>query len=220
MNERSESSLKFATLSGNRTRVVGACVCAALIAQAMPAQAQTAVPTSGDVTVVIPNHLVIGNQIFDGSVSGLRAYLESIRASNPPLYAQLAPDVENLESQRTASRAALVTGLVAGAASMIYAFAGQGSCQEPSIYDPHFAADSEAWGSCNEHRIDMMAIFGFLGVTAIAAGGGIAYALAPSRADLLEVVSKNNRLSPEPLRLQLGYDPGHQLAFAGAALTF
>jgi hypothetical protein len=36
----------------------------------------------------------------------------------------------------------------------------------------------------------------------------------------LEVVSKNNRQSPDPIHLQLGYDPTRGLAFAGAALTF
>ncbi|HLK92371.1 MAG TPA: hypothetical protein VKZ18_20925 [Polyangia bacterium] len=218
MNKRNESSPKFAPLSRNRTRFIGACVCAAVAVQAAPAHAQAV--TDGDVTVVIPNHLALGNRIFDGSVTGLRDYLESIRTTNPQLYGQLAPDVANLEAQRTASRAVLVTGLVAGAASMLYAFAGQGSCQEPSLSDPHFAADSQAWGACNQHKIDMMALFGFLGVAAITAGAVGGYALAPSRSDLLEVVDKNNRLSPEPLRLQLGYDPSHQLAFAGATLAF
>jgi hypothetical protein len=220
MNTSLESSRKFATLSGNRTRVIGACVCAALFARAMPAHAQPPVTTTVEVTPVIPNHLAVGNQIFEANVTGLRDYLESIRATNPQLYGQLAPDVENLESERTAARAVLVTGLVAGAASMIYGFAGRPSCQEPSLSDPNFAADSDAWGSCNEHNINMMAIFGFLGVAAITAGGVGAYALSPSRADVLEVVNKNNRLSPEPLRLQLGYDPSHQLAIAGATLTF
>ena len=66
----------------------------------------------------------------------------------------------------------------------------------------------------------MMATFGFIGVGAIIAGGLAASHIAPNRSDLLEVVNKNNRQSREPLRLELGYDPSHQLAFAGAALTF
>jgi hypothetical protein len=55
---------------------------------------------------------------------------------------------------------------------------------------------------------------------AVAAGAVGSYAISPSRSDLLEVVNKNNRLSPEPLRLQLGYEPNRQLAFVGATLTF
>ncbi|HEY4393191.1 MAG TPA: hypothetical protein VGP64_03970, partial [Polyangia bacterium] len=76
------------------------------------------------------------------------------------------------------------------------------------------------WSSCNEHNVNMMATFGFIGVGAIAAGALAAWAIAPSRSDLLEVVNKNNRQSPEPMRLQLGYDPSRELAFAGASLTF
>jgi hypothetical protein len=240
MDTSFRSSRKFAALSGKRTLVLTACVCAGLTGRAMPALAQTLdAPAPNPILTpppdpppppqpievvtpahVIPSHLTIGNQTFEASVKGLRAYVESIRETQPQLYAQLAPDVERLESSRTAARAVLVTGLIAGAASVLYAVAGRGNCQEPSIYDPNFAAKSDAWGSCNQHDIEMRGLFAFMGVAAFAAGGFGAWALAPSRSDLLEVLNKNNRLSPEPLRLQLGYDPSHQLAFAGAALTF
>jgi hypothetical protein len=227
MNKPVISSGKFAALSGKRTLVIGACVCAALIGSATSVHAQIVVAPapSPPVEVVapapeIPNHLVIGNQIFEANVTGLRDYIESIRATDPQLYSQLAPDVERLESRQSTAQRVLVAGAVAGLASGIYAFAGQGDCQEPSISDPNFAGKLDAWGSCNEHKIKMMATFGFIGVGAIIAGGLAASHIAPNRSDLLEVVNKNNRQSREPLRLELGYDPSHQLAFAGAALTF
>ncbi len=227
MNTPVISSGKFAALSGKRTLVVGVCVCAALTGSAPSVRAQIVevpAPSPPPEVVasapVIPNHLVIGNQIFEANVTGLRDYIESIRVANPQLYGQLAPDVERLESKRTTSRTVLAAGVVAGLATGIYAFAGRPTCQNPSIDDPNFAAKSDAWSSCNEHNVNMMATFGFIGVGAIAAGALAAWAIAPSRSDLLEVVNKNNRQSPEPMRLQLGYDPSRQLAFAGAALTF
>jgi hypothetical protein len=227
MNARIKSFRKLSALSGKRTLVIGACVCAVLIGPATSVHAQIVeVPAANPPVEVtasppeIPNHLVIGNQIFEANVTGLRDYIESIKVTNPQLYGQLAPDVERLESQRSTARTVLIAGAVAGLASGIYAFAGQGDCQNPSINDPNFAAKSDAWSACNDHKVKMMATFGFIGVGAIAAGALGAWMIGPSRSDLLEVVNKNNRQSPEPLRLQLGYDPSSQLAYAGATLTF
>jgi hypothetical protein len=54
-----------------------------------------------------------------------------------------------------------------------------------------------------------------------AVAGLVSYPLiSPGRSDILDVVNKNNRLSPEPLQLQLGYDPTRQLAFGRATLAF
>jgi hypothetical protein len=222
MNKPVVSSRKFAALSGKKTLLFGACVCAGLAGLPIGAHAQTpeATAPTDAAAPVIPNHLAIGNQIFEANVTGLRAYVDSIKVSAPQLYAQIAPDVERLESKRSAARAVLVAGVVAGLAAGIYGFAGRPSCQNPPLSDPNFAADSDAWSSCNEHNVETMAALGFVGVGAIVAGGLAAWAISPSRSDLLNVVNKNNRLSPEPLRLQLGYDPSRQLAVAGAMLTF
>jgi hypothetical protein len=211
MDKPTTSSRKFAALSGKRTLVLGTCVIASLAGPATHARAGTP---------VIPIHLTSNDQIYEVSVSGLRSYIESIKTTEPQLYAQLAPDVEHLESRRTAALAVLVTGLVAGVASSVYAFAGRSNCAEPSISDPNFAADSAAWGQCDQDNINKSATFLFIGLAAAAAGGFGAFAIYPSRADLLEVVNKNNRLGPTPLHLNLGYDPNHQFAFAGAALSF
>jgi len=169
---------------------------------------------------VIPSHLAIGNRVFDASVTGLRAYIESIKATEPQLYSQLAPDVERLEAKQSAAYALLFIGLTAGVASTIYGFAARSTCQQPSVYDPNFAAKIAAWGSCTDHNLDMTAEFTFIGMAVATVGAVSAYAIAPHRSDLLEVLDKNNRQSPEPLRLQIGYDPARKLAFARAALTF
>ena len=224
-------------MNGKRTFLFGACLFVGLATRAPPARAQAleaTVPYPVRLAPlahmfampppprphVIPEHLAVGSRVFDASVTGLRAYIESIKAAEPQLYAQLSPDIERLEAKQSAAYALVVIGLTAGVASTVYGFAARSTCQQPSVYDPQFAAKIAAWGACTEHNGDMTAEFAFIGLAAATAGAVGAYAVAPHRSDLLEVLDKNNRQSPEPLRLQLGYDPGRKLAFAGAALTF
>lgn len=220
-----------------RDVVFGVCVWAGLAAGAPAVDAETpeaAVPNPAliapvayvlamppaPVSRVIPSHLAIGNRVFDASVAGLRTYIESIRATEPQLYAELAPDVARLEARQQQAWAILIAGLIVQVGSTVYAFAGRSACPQPSIYDPNFAAKSAALESCTESNFDLTAKFAVLGLAAGAAGIVGASIVAPHRSDLLDVLAKNNRLSPAPLRLQLGYDPSGRLAFAGAALSF
>jgi hypothetical protein len=225
MNDPAIQVRKRAGRLAKRALVFGACLGAILAA---PALAQTAEAPPAPLLAmqmiaprpVGPSHFATRNQFFEQTVAGLRAYIESIKVAEPQLYAQLAPDVERLESQQATALTVLVAGLVIGVGSTIYGFASRSNCQQPSLADPDFAAKSAAWGSCVSDNIDRTATFTFIGLGAAVAGGFACHAIAPDRSDLLEVLNKNNRLSPEPLRLQLGYDPNHQLAFAGAAVTF
>ncbi len=171
-------------------------------------------------TVQVPEHLQIEDHQFDGTVNGFRAYLETTKSSDPSLYGQLGPDVARLESKQDTAKAALVAGVVIGLASLIYGIAGGDDCVQPPITDPHFGADSDAWGACNERNLSKMATFGFVGLGAMALGGVISYASRPSRQDLLDLVNKHNQLSPHPMRLQIGYDPTQRFAFSGATVSF
>ena len=164
--------------------------------------------------------MAIGNRVFDASEAGLRAYIESIKSTEPQLYAQLAPDVAHLEARQQQAWAILITGLIVSVGSTVYAFAGRSACQEPSIYDPNFAAKTAAWESCTDNNFDLTAKFAVIGMAAGIAGIVGATFVAPGRSDLLDVLAKNNRSSPEPLRLEVGYDPNARLTFAGARLTF
>jgi hypothetical protein len=170
--------------------------------------------------VVIPQHLQIGNQQFDASVTGLRAYVESIKASDPGLYGQLAPDVAHLELREDIAKGALAGGIVVGLASVIYGFSSGNNCVEPSITDPNFAADTQAWGACNHANISRMATFGFLGVGAMLVGSAVAFATWPKHQELMDLMNKNNRLSKQPLQWQVGYDPTQRAAFTGATVSF
>jgi hypothetical protein len=167
-----------------------------------------------------PSHLTVGNQEFDATVGGLRAYLDATKTRDAALYLELAPDVERLETKRTEAIVAAAAGVAAATASVVYAFKGQSTCTSPAVTDPAFAADTAAWAACNDRNMQHVETFTLLGMGALVAGVAAAWVIAPSRADVLDVVNKNNRLSPEPLHLQLGYDPTSRLTYGGVALNF
>lgn len=169
---------------------------------------------------LVPSHLSIKDQYLDLSVTGLRAYLDTIKLSDSPLHAQLTHDVERLESRAALARTLLLVGVTVGLASTLYAFAGKTDCSPPSITDPNFAAKTTAWGDCNADSRRHLSTFGLIGFGAFAAGGIGALIAAPKRPDLLEVVNKHNRLNAEPLQLHLGYDPLRRSAHAAATFRY
>ena len=171
-------------------------------------------------TVDVPSHLVAGNQIFEATAAGLQAYLASIKTTNPDLFAQLAPDADRLANRVTLAHVLLIGGLAAGTATALYGFVARNSCPEPQLGDPNFAADSEAWGNCNHSNFNRSAALGVAGAGLMLAGI-VGWAVAiPSRADVLDVVNKNNRLSPLPMQLQLGFNPADRQTQVGAVLSF
>ena len=191
-----------------------------VVVAASPAGAFAQTSTDTTVQVVTPNHLEVGGQVFDASVSGFRAYLESKRASDPRLYAALDPKVARLESQAATGRAVAVAGLVVGLAATGYAMFGGRSCAQPEVTDPNFAADTAAWSACNEGKVNTALEFGLIGVGAISLGGLGWWALSPKRSDLFDLVNAHNTLSPDTMRLQIGYDPTSHLAIGGVRATF
>lgn len=158
--------------------------------------------------------------MFDGSLSGFRTYLDTTRATNPQLFSQLDPKVRDLESQATAGRAVAVAGLVVGLVSGAYAVAGQKTCNEPQNTDPNIAANLQTWGDCNGDNGTHIATFLLLGLGSILVGEIGWYALTPGRSDVLDLVNEHNRISHEPIRLQLGYDPTNRLALGGVSTVF
>ena len=118
--------------SGNHAIAVIASLCSVTLAQGGFAHSQDILGAPADTTTPSPappadpiqllpaNHVIlqqqarfsVGNQYYLDSVAGLRTYLETIRPTNGPLYAQLAPDVERLEAKRSAAYAAMLTGAV------------------------------------------------------------------------------------------------------------
>lgn len=190
-------------------------ICVTVIVATVAGQAAAHVPE-----VVAPSHLSVGAQQFDLSVTSLRDYLETLKETDANLYRQLDPLLARLETQRRTALVVAAAGAALGVASLVYALAGQKDCPLPDATDPQFAAKSAAWGSCTHDNTTTGAMFGLAGVAAIGVGLLAGVVIAPGRGDLLAFVNQHNRLSAEPLRLQLGYDPTHGLAYAGAGLTF
>ena len=199
----------------------GTCLSVSIAASSVSAHAtMLPMPMTVPHTTVVPSHLRIGDQQFDASVAGFRAYLETTKVSDAPLYAQLAPDLVRLESRFEVARLVLVAGLMGGLVSGIYAFAGGKSCPEPAITEPNFAAKSAAWGACNGDNMRMTSTFAFISLGSFFVGTVGALAIAPGRADLLELVNKHNRLHPQPLRLEIGFNPTQGFAYGRAGVAF
>jgi hypothetical protein len=167
-----------------------------------------------------PTNLVINDQYFDGNVAGLRMYLESIRTTNPDLYTQLVPAAERLESQVTIARTALVAGMGVGLALILTGVLTRAECTLPQVGAANFSTGAAEWESCNRDNMTRLQLFSVAGIVALLGGGVTALVTSPRRQDLLDVVNQHNRVNPEPLRLQIGYDPNHRFARAGVALTF
>ena len=165
-----------------------------------------------DPTPSPPRHLVLENQYFDGSVVGLRAYLESIKSTNAQLYSELSPDVTQLESRLATARGLLVGGLGVGLLAPMVAFVARQDCSG--------ATSPAALGACGQDNMDVLMVAGALGLMAMIGGTAAYWSMAPREQDLLQVVNKHNRVSPTPLRLQIGYDPAQRQALAGATLSF
>src|SRR5262249_50814389 len=84
-----------------------------------PPPVETTFATQPTHTHFIPTSLVVNNQYFDGSPWGFRNYLETIRWSNPQLYAQLSPDVDRLASRQTAALILMAGGALVGVATAL-----------------------------------------------------------------------------------------------------
>lgn len=196
-------------------------LCASVVVAGLPARVFAQAPViQGDPTYVVPDHLEIGDQVFDASVSGFRTFLESKRTSDPQLFAALDPKVAQLEAQSTAGKVVFVAGLVIGLVSTGYGIFGRKTCPQPLVTDPNFAADSAAWGACNENNDSTSGKFILAGLGAMTLGGLGWWILAPKRSDLFDLVNAHNALSHDTMRLQIGYDPTSRFAMGGLSMAF
>jgi hypothetical protein len=201
-------------------RVVVLLTTVMLIAASGTSQAHMMTMPAPPSRTAAPGSFVIDGQYFDATLSGLRRYMESLRTRDPQLYSQLDPKLAQLESRQNTALVVLGLGIGVGLASTIYAFAGRKSCAEPQVGDANFAAEMNTWGQCNDDNMRFSSTFILLGLGAAMAGGFGAFAVSPSRSDLLEIVNQHNRLSREQLHWQIGYDPNHQTAFGRLKLAF
>jgi hypothetical protein len=182
--------------------------------------ATAASPPAHAHVAVVPDHFAVGNQYYEASVSGLRNLVESIRIVQPDLYAELDPKVSALEARRNAAIGVLVAGIAAGGVSIIYGFAARKTCNEPRVGDPAFAEKSQAWGDCNQENMAKSATFSLIGLGSIAVGVFGSFAITPGRSALMQVVNEHNRLSPQPIRWELGFGPSNRMARGALSFAF
>ncbi len=168
----------------------------------------------------LPTHLTVGDQIFEGDVTGLRAYLDTTQATDPQLFAQLSPDLERLEGRVTAARVVLAVGATVGLASIAYSALGRTHCPSPAVTDPDLGAALQRLDACNDDNFRMSVTAGMLGFGALLAGGVGWLALTPSRSELMSFMNRHNALGREPIRFQIGYDPARGVAHSGVTFSF
>ena len=196
--------------------VIGVSVYAVVLVAAAPGTAHA----HDHHTSTPPTHLTVGDQIFDGSVAGLRAYLDMTQATDPQLFAQLSPDLERLEARQTTATVVAAAGATVGLAAIAYSVFGRKTCTPPAVTDPDFAAGMQRWGACNDDNMQTSVTAGMIGFGALIAGGVAWLAIAPGRSDIMSFVSRHNVLGREPIRFQLGYDPSRRFAHTGVTLSF
>ena len=159
--------------------------------------------------------------MFNASTGGFRAYLETMKSDNPALYAQLVPDLEQIERRQAISNR-LVFVTIGVSAATVLAFCTVlmlDDCRWPPDGDPNHAEDLAAANAC-DHRytVRALSILG-VGLGLTIAGVATMSALDPDK-PLLDLMNKHNRLSPRQMRIQVGWAANVHAANAGLTFTF
>lgn len=172
--------------------------------------------------VIPPSSLAIGDQYFDADLDGFREYLESVRDQDIALYRTLDPQLRSLEEQRTTGSIVSVSSLIVGVGVLAWGVVtlvtapGVGECD---VGSPDHARCLDEKRDENSKQTSRGLVLMGLGV--LLGGGGILLGegMKPGRKDFLSLVNAHNRAKPSnPMRLQLGFDPVGQRAYAGIGL--
>lgn len=171
----------------------------------------------------LPSHFQSEDRYYDFSIHGLRLRIESLKESDPVNYARLDNELTKLENRETATYVLVAVGIVAPFATWgVYAATrSEQDCPPmPSASTPNFQAASAAWFDCNQAKNQFNPTPLVVGIGLMVASFAGALIVAPKRSDLLEFVNLHNRLTSQPIRWELGYDPQNRSGYAGAALSF
>ena len=202
---------------GKRSVLVGALVFTFVVVAAAPraaARVQSA-------RVTIPTHLTVGDNVFEGNVAGLRAYLDMTKITDPKLFADLSPELERLEARVATAYGVFAVGATVGLAATAYAIFGQTDCPMAQLTDPNFSAAVDRSFACHERNMRMTLTASLIGLGAVVAGAVGGLAIAPGRSEMMSFVNRHNGLGGrEPIRFQLGYDPSRRFAHSGVAFSF
>ena len=160
-----------------------------------------------------------GNQYYDAGISGFRDYLETIRASDPALYASLDDELDGIETDRTLAHVFLWgVGLGGGLTLLALTFLLHDDCGYDLDYDAS-EREERQWHACRDAAgVQDIALLG--ASIGVFAGGLITgLVLLPGRPSFLRMVNEHNRRKPSaPLRLGLSATTHH--ASASLVLSF
>lgn len=131
-----------------------------------------------------PSHISVGSQHYDGSISGMRSYLNSIQSSEPDVYRALDPKLQSLESNHTIGSLLLYGGTTIGGLIAIVPLLA------------HKPGD----------ELSLTPLYVGLGVMLVSGTAGII--IRPGRSDFLQFINDHNRINPSsPMELRLGMTP-------------
>lgn len=149
----------------------------------MHAHSQT---TYAPVPQTLPNNITYRDQIFDGSVSGLRDYMESMRNSsngNESIYNKLNPELKTLESQNLWGNVLMWGGIGVG-----------------------LAVTTIPLASMSSSSINMAPVYAGLGIMTAGVVAGLI--IKPGRKELMNFLNQHNRVNKStPLKWSIGFSP-------------
>jgi hypothetical protein len=154
---------------------------------------------------VLPHSFTASGQYYDASLSGVRSFVETYRATDPQLYAQLDAKAADLEAMRTRGWIVGLTTAGIGLGMVVGGFL---------LYKPTPA------GSGQTPDFTPILIGGCVGVPLVLFSYYIGNAFAPGRTDFMDFVNYHNRLNPDhPLTWQLGWNPAARGPMIGATVA-
>lgn len=163
-------------------------------------------------TPILPaNNIQAGDQLYDGSISGLRSFIdeeykESTTANNQQIYQKLNSELESLENLNKWSWVSLIAGIGAGTA--LVAIGSSKDCYE----------GRDLLAGEDPNCVNTKNIYLYSGLGLVASGTLLFYILKPSRSDMLNFINKHNKLNKnKPLKWQLGFNPNGS---SGVIATF
>src|SRR5688500_7231744 len=71
-------------------------------------------PPTSVVTPVKTETLQVSGQYYDASLGGLRAYVDTLPAADPPLHSAVDPKLRSLESRATSGKVIMIGGGIVG----------------------------------------------------------------------------------------------------------
>lgn len=207
---------------------IGAVSAVLLATSTLSAQVPPAPPSHVMLSrAVPPSSLTVGDQYYTADWDGFRKYLDTLRASEPRVYAALSPKLGEIEDQRTLGNIVIWSGIGIGTGLAIWGFSKMATGLDQSECDKLPIGSTER-DHCDDQKMEEwegetdegLAFVGAgLGVATLGIVGGIL--LKPGRSELLDLVNEHNRTRPgQPMRLQLGFDPRSPRAHVGLALAF